>query len=128
MEQAHCPSNFELAIIRKLLGIDFPERNQLVLQLDGLMVQKIDDEGSLDLIVSSSPSLQISNSKEWMTPVVKAEYFDNNEATGLSDPNVHILLYAMNGFLRELEFYKDDGSKILRMPAPEELEPIVFHR
>jgi hypothetical protein len=42
--------------------------------------------------------------------------------------HVHFLLHVVEGFAKELEFYKDDGTPIKRMPHPSELEIIVLPR
>ena len=50
------------------------------------------------------------------------------EASGKDQDGVqiHVLLHVLDGAAKELEIYKDDGSPILRMPNPREMQLLVL--
>jgi hypothetical protein len=110
------PTRTEAEVIQRLLAADFPGKEDIVEQLAGCRVRTIDDEGSLELELShvSKPA-----AVEKRIPV-EADAVDED---GI---HVHFLLHVVNGFAKELEIYKDDGTSIRRMPCADDLEVIVL--
>ena len=51
-ETYRSPSATEWALLKKLLEKSFPGRDELLGQLDGLLIKRIDQEGSLSLKIS----------------------------------------------------------------------------
>lgn len=110
------PTGTEHAILRKLLAVDFPGKADLVTQLTSLRVRTLDAEGSLALEASpSSPAARVMR----RIPV-EAELEDRDGVT------VHVLLHVFNGFMNELEFYRDDSGPIKQAVDPEHLNVVVF--
>lgn len=105
----------ETAILERLLQAPFPARDDFARQLDGLRVQQVDANGSLRFLVVAGTAAFAKSAV-----VVEARYSDsaNNDEFG---PRVNILLHVAGGTLRMLEFYKDDGTKILKRADPRKL-------
>jgi hypothetical protein len=95
----------------KLLEKEFSGRSQLVKQLEGILVKTVDAEGSLSLKVAP---LMIPADVACTVPV-EGYYSDEDEPSDLQ-PKIHVLIHVKNGFLAELEVYKDDGSPIAKRP------------
>jgi hypothetical protein len=110
------PSDRELAVLRKLLDANLLDGKELQGQLPGLMVKEVDSEGSLELLVAADQPAPMNKS----TAEVIASYSDIGNSDPFS-PRVRLILHTRKGLLHELEFYKDDGSQILRPPEPDEL-------
>lgn len=108
--------------MRKLLEPEFPGKREFVAQLTDILVCPIDEAGGLSLKVNSSHAP--SPLKESRIPV-EAEYFDGFYPDYEYQPAVRILIYVANGYLSELEIYKDDGKAILKQPDIEEIELTV---
>jgi hypothetical protein len=110
------PTQAEQKIIARLLEADFPGKTGLQKQLSKYRVRRIDPEGSLALISQSDsgPALVLKRIP------VEAEGVDKD---GIS---IHVLLHVVEGFVKELEFYKDDGSTIIRIPDPIDLKLLVL--
>lgn len=106
----------ERALIALLLSADFPGRELLARQFDGLKVVSIDQNGSLALRPSiGSPAPVVRRIP------VEAEYRDSDGVT------VHVLLHVVRGWLHEFEVYRED-SQLVRCSASEagEIELIVL--
>jgi len=104
------PDELTKNILAKLLSVEFPGVNALRHQLEGLKVKQIDEDGSLELKVEQEGNAEVVH-----TVPVEASYSD----IGSSDTHrvkVRILLHVRKGKMCELEFYKDDSSKILTPP------------
>ena len=93
--------------MRSLLSFDFPGHEALLRQLDGLSVQPVFDDGTLDLFpVEGSEPAKVDG-----RVVLTASYLD---APGVPNgPRVDILIHVVNGVLNEMEVYKDDGTPIV---------------
>jgi Domain of unknown function (DUF6984) len=115
-EQFRKLSSIEESLIKRLLSADFPGRKEVSQQLENCLVRVIDTEGSLEI----QPNLKASAAIVEKTIPVEAEAPDED---GI---HMHFLLFVRNGYVKELEIYKDDGSPIRRLPAPEKLEIIVL--
>lgn len=106
----------EKDLIQRLLTADFIGRAEIAKQLENCRVRRIDEEGSLEI----EPSGTVAAAAVEKRIPVEAEGADED---GI---HVHLLLHVVNGFTKELEVYKDDGSPIKRMPLPGDLEVIVL--
>jgi hypothetical protein len=106
----------ERKIFEKLFEVDFPGRNELARQVNGLLVRTVDEEGSLALKVESPVLAPVKH----RIPV-EARFVDRDTRAGLG-PYVHILLHVVDGRMVELEVYKDDESPILSPLCAADLE------
>jgi len=111
------PSAIELILLKKLLERDFPGRDNLLRQLDGLSVKTVDEEGSLSIQVDPlAPSAEVKR-----RVVSEAYYCDEDDGISSEGAKVNVLLHVVNGKLTEIEIYKDDGSPIKKRPSAEGL-------
>jgi hypothetical protein len=110
------PTVSERQILDRLLEVNFPGRDSLVQQLEGLLVKQINGEGCLSLNVISTARANLPNGV-----AVEGRYSDS-DAVDSWEPRVNLLLHVVNGLLKLLEVYKDDSSRIRRAPNPEELQ------
>ena len=109
-------SPIEESLIKRLLTAEFPGWKEVSQQLENCRVRVVDTEGSLEIQTNvKAPAAAVEK-----TIPVEAQVTDED---GIS---VHFLLFVSNGYVSELEIYKDDGSPIRRLPAPEEFEVIVL--
>lgn len=117
-EGSRSPSSAEAEIIDRLLAADFPGKDQIADQLRNYRVRTIDDDGSLELrVTSAAPAANV----EKRIP-------GEAQASDVDGIHVHFLLHVVNGFAAELEIYKDDGTPIARLPRADELEVMVLGR
>jgi len=110
------PSILEEQLLSRLVSTEFPGRAEIVKQMHGVRVMRIDHEGSLVLRPSGHPVPAIVD----RSIPVEAEGVDED---GIA---IHLLLHVHQGLLKELEIYKDDGSPIRRMPRAEEFTLLVL--
>lgn len=103
----------EQAIIDRLLSVEFQDRDLISKQVEQSMVRRIDENGSLEfkVLVDLSANVQRRIPVEGQIP----------DADGTL---IHILLHVVDHRVKELEIYKDDSSKVIRMPPADELEVI----
>lgn len=109
-------SPLETGILQRMLQANFPYVEVLRKQLPGLEVREITGERSLEL----KPWNQVRALFKYKVPV-EAAYSDTEPYEEMGQVHVHILLHVNNGLMSELEIYKDDGTKIERLPEPSEL-------
>lgn len=86
----------EREVLKKLLSVDFPGHSILLLQLKNTRAQTIDAEGSIALLVIEGPSAAVSE----RVPV-EGRYVDSDGVP------VSVLLHVVNGYLHELEVYRN---------------------
>jgi hypothetical protein len=103
--------NTERRVIQALLVPYFPGRDALSQQLEDSLVRLIDQDGSLEFQVRSPIR---ATEVKYAVPT-EATYVDSDGVT------VHLLLHVVDDQLKELEIYKEDGSKPIRLPDPSEL-------
>lgn len=109
-------SKLERLVLAKLLSVDFPGKDQLNEQLHDVRVKRIDEQGSLELLpIRPAPIAAV----EQRVPV-EAEMLDKDGVT------IHVLLHVVDGFLKELEIYRDDSNPLERGLSPEELDVFVL--
>lgn len=109
------PTEEEKSLLLRLLDATFPGRDELVPQLENVLVKTIDQDGGLELQTQA----------EGKAPVVKQIPL---EAEGQDEDGVtiHMLLYVVEGKPIELGFFKDDGTRIRRLPPPSRFDLIVL--
>jgi hypothetical protein len=88
-----------------LTSFDFLGRAEVIDQLESCLVRVIDDEGSLELRVSSGQ-------------VATVRYRVCSELYGpdVDGVQISVMLHVVDGICREIEIYKVDGTDIQRMP------------
>lgn len=116
-ETYRCATSFENATIRKILAAD-PSLAPLAEQLTGAEVARIDEYGSI--AIRPAAARPDSSTGPMRKLPSEAECVD---ADGV---HVHFLLFSRNGWLCELQIYKDDGSPLQAMPSSDELEVLVL--
>ena len=111
MEQRFKEMNIlERRLIDRLLAMPFPGSRDLAIQLRDSLVCSIDQNGSLDFLVSTNKKVSVHN------PIpVEAEAEDNYGVT------IHLLLHVIEGVARGIEVYKEDSSDVIKFPDPREL-------
>jgi hypothetical protein len=107
----------ETAVLNLLLAADFPGRSGLAVQALSALVRRIDGEGSLSFQVDG-----LRAEVRGRVPV-EASYHDGS-GQGQQRPAVNLLLHVVEGWLHELEVYKDNGSDILIGPFAVPIEHI----
>ena len=105
----------ERAILEFLLGQQFPGRDELKLQLASLKVVGGCNCGCESIDLSVDEGAAICAPVRERVPV---------EATTRVGPGVDVLLHVVDGLLRELEVYRQDGESAA-LPDPSSLELIV---
>ena len=106
----------ELRLFQRLLSTEFPGCKEISQQLGTCLVRIIYEEGSFEIKPNPlAPAALVEK-----TVPVEAQAKDED---GI---RVHFLLFVRNGYVNELEIYKDDGSVIKRLPSPDDLEIIVL--
>lgn len=109
------PTDWERRLILRILEPAFPGRDVLRRQLDHVLVQSIDENGSLDLkceVATVAP--------------VKKRIPAEGEGTDRDGTAIHYLLHVVSGRMKELEVYKDDSSSVLEHPSPDEVSVMVL--
>src|SRR5215469_11953114 len=109
------PTPAERALIERLLEAEFPGKLELVHLLKNILVRSIDSDGGIE----------INSQSEGKASVVKRVPV---EAEGKDEDGtvIHMLLHVVDGRPTELEFFREDGTTVKRLPAPSEFELIVL--
>ena len=103
----------ENQILNFLLSTDFPGRLTIIEQLKAAEVKVIDTEGSLEFFINDGPKAKVLR----RIPI-EAQVKDSDGVY------IHILLHVVNGCLKELEIYKEDGSSLNQEIDSKKLELI----
>lgn len=113
---SHRPlTEWERHLILRLLEPPFPGRDVLLHQVDHLFGRTIDENGSLELqceITSAAP--------------VEKRVPTEGEAIDRDGTTIHYLLHVVAGKMKALEVYKDDSSRVLQHPDPNEVKVVVL--
>lgn len=108
------PSNEELAVLLKLVTVEFPGAPEVRTQLQSLQVEEVDLDGSLTLVSSSG---------------VRADVIDRvpieGEAIDADGVRIHLLLHVVDGRAVELEIFKEDGSRVLKPVLAERMTVVT---
>jgi hypothetical protein len=97
------------------LDQDFPGKRTLVQQLATARVRRIDGDESLEFALDDGPRAEVVR----RIPV-EAE---GEDADGVT---IHILLHVLDGVMKELEIFREDGGSVQRLPTREALRPPVL--
>ena len=103
-------SEGERQLLDRLLVDPFPGQPELKRQLASARVRTIDDHGCLEFSVRGVPKAEVIH----RVPV-EGEYDDADGVTA------HVLLHVVDGNVRELEIFKEDGSEICQAPTVDSL-------
>ena len=108
-------SEAEKNILAVLLGAEFPGNRALAEQVAHARARQIDPEGSLEFSVEGGPPAEVVR----RVPV-EAELEDSDGVT------IHVLLHVLDGFMNELEIFREDSGPIRRLLPPEDLRVLVL--
>ena len=114
--QIRCIASEEAALLDTLLATSFPGSETLRHQIENCNVSVLHDGASLQLtpVIGSKADVQCR------VPV-EATTVDNDGVT------IHILLHVVNGFLNELEVYKEDLSPCRTSILGKQIKVSVMH-
>jgi hypothetical protein len=102
--------NEEREILKRLLEPNFPGSAELRDQLNSVRAEVIDEDGGLALQSVGSPRGAV----KWRVPT-------EGECKDSDGVGVHVLLHVLDGRMCELELYKEDGSRVCRLPNARDL-------
>jgi hypothetical protein len=105
VEDFRLPSLIEGDLIAMLTSADFLGKVEVLAQLQSCRVRTIDDEGSLEIQTTSD-----------RRAVVRYRVCTELYGPVLDGTQISVMLHVVDGFCREIEIYKVDGSPIQRMP------------
>jgi len=108
-------SSTEWRLLDSLLRPDFPGKEDLLNQLASAKVRQIDDDGSLQFRIRGATPAGVNR----RIPV-EAELEDSDGVT------IHLLLHVIDGYLNELEIYREDSLPIKNRIQPEALRTMVL--
>ncbi len=109
------PTDAERSLLERLLEAEFPGRDELAPMIRSILVRTIDEDGGLEL------RSQIDGKASVVKRVpVEAEAKDEDGVV------IHMRLHVVDGRPVELEFFREDGATLKRMPPPSALELIVL--
>lgn len=108
-------TDWERRLLLRLLEPTFPGRDTLRQQIDHVVCSGIDENGSLDLKCGDTSIASV----EKRVP-------SEGEAIDQDGTTIHYLLHVVAGKIRELEVFKDDSSRVIQHPDPNEIEVLVL--
>lgn len=104
-------SQLEKSIIMSLVSV-VDDNENLLKQIESARVKEIDDYGSLKFDgFEAHPYMMVSG------PLVTGQQEDVDTIEN-SGPYINFILLLKDGFMSELDIYKDDGSKAVAMYDP----------
>lgn len=102
----------ERAALQRLLTVNFVGSKEVWRQLEECVAREIDDNGSLEIAVPLTRPRALVSSR------VPAE----GEYQDLDGVTVHVLLHIVEGVVKELELYKEDGTTVQDRDGIAEME------
>jgi hypothetical protein len=102
-------------ILAALLAAPFPGRDELAIQVAAARCRQIDADGSLALSAIGAPRADVVH----RIPV-EAEVEDIDGMT------IHVLLHVVEGYIDELEVYREDSGPLRAPIRRDALRVIVF--
>ena len=105
------PSPVEREILASLMSLPFPGRDELIAQMANISVRTIDADGSFEIVPTGGATSDV----RFRVPVFAV-------APDSDGGPISILLHVVNGRLKEVELYKDDGSTIRGSIQPSKRE------
>jgi hypothetical protein len=103
-------TSYEHSILERLLSAAFPGRDQLRNQLKVATAKSTNVDGVLFL--QCDPILSAN---------VKSRIPTEGQCADVDGIMIHMLLHVVDGTMKELETYKDDGSKVRNLPIASDL-------
>ena len=107
---------FAQAVLAKLLTAEFPGRQEIARQVATAQARPLDDHGCLEFRTGTG----VPRADVIQKVPVEAEIPD---ADGMT---IHILLHVVDGYIDELEFYRNDSGQLQRPIQPNALQVIVY--
>jgi hypothetical protein len=117
MSQYRAVDEWERGLVERLLQESFPGAAELRAQFQGARARTIDDEGSLEFESQTGDAAPVRR----RIPI-------EAEATDTDGVVVHFLVHVVDGRLRELEIFKEDGSAVVTQFRPSDLTIIDLDR
>jgi hypothetical protein len=109
------PTSAERALLARLLEAEFPGKLELARLLRNILVRSIDADGGIEIKSQSDGKATVVK----RVPV-EAEGKDEDGTV------IHMLSHVADGRTTELEFFREDGTMVKRLPTPSEFELIVL--
>ncbi|HZL28440.1 MAG TPA: hypothetical protein VFC39_18095 [Acidobacteriaceae bacterium] len=106
----------EREVLDKLLEPSFPGRDELLAQVKLARARELDDDGCIEF--SRVPA---ARSQAQFSIPTEGEYRDVEGIT------LHVQLHVVDGFVKQLELYKEDGSIPTGLPPASELRVFAAH-
>ena len=103
------------AVLARLMEASFPGRNEVASQIAVARVRPCDDDGCLEFERPDAPP----------APVVRRIPVEA-EAEEADGTTFHVLLHVVDGFINELERFREDGHPIQGPIRPEALRLLEF--
>ena len=100
----------ERELLEKLLEPEFPGRDELRQQLNSVTAKQILEDGTLALQCDSHHPAPV----KWRIPT-------EGECRDAEGAGLHVLLHVVDGFMTELEIYKDGQSELHELPSARDL-------
>lgn len=100
----------EHRLLEKLLSHEFPGRDELRDQLGSVVCRTIDEDGGLSLRCNAGTRARVS-----------CRVPTEGKCADLDGIHIHALLHVVDGFMNELEIFKDDSSRVKQNPVAEDL-------
>lgn len=111
-------SSMEQSILSRLLTAEFPGDQELKIQMKGL---RVFTECTGCLSIGLLPNVQDAAPAE-----VKHRIPIEAEGPDQDGVKIHFLLHVVDGFMNELEIFREDGGHIIQMPEPNVLQIINY--
>lgn len=106
-------TEIERNILLKLASAGVANQEILVAQINVARVMDLDEFGSLKFELLQCPKYFDASG-----PLITAQQEDANTVAGFG-PYINVLLFLKEGYIDELEVYKDDGGSIASALEPE---------
>ena len=104
-----------VGILTALVTEPFPGRDEIALQIAVARSRRIDDDGCLALSAREAPQATVLR----RIPI-------EAEAQDLDGATIHILLHVVDGYIDELELYREDGRALMAPVRTEALRIVAF--
>ena len=114
----------EKDLLENLLKTDFPGRDALAKQAEHAKVRMIDGPALRSQAINDHLEFNVGN--EHMAEVIHSVPVEAGCKDTTDGMTIHALLHVFQGVIREIEFYKDDLSPILRMPPGKQFKQVFF--
>jgi hypothetical protein len=106
---------FAARILATLAGATFPGHDEVAQQIAIARCQTLDAQGSLALLATAAPRADVAR----RIPV-------EGEVEDVDGVTIHLLLHVLDGYIDELEIYREDGADLVAPIRPDSLRVIVF--